>query len=118
MTAPVTTIQSTSVTKISNQANKNSCTVTFTASQDLHDYTAQALGTSHSTGTKVAGSGNVYPSSSLYPSSTLYPKSYLLTAGTVETFEVDYSEIASNDGTYQVNVYGMNAGGEWEGYEQ
>jgi len=118
MTAPVTTIQSASATKISNQSGKNACVVTFSANQDLHDYTAQALGTSHSTGTKVAGSGNVYPSSSLYPSSTLYPRSYLLPAGTVETFEVDYAEIASNDGTYQINVYGMNAAGEWEGYEQ
>lgn len=116
MAAPKINIESVSRYKISNVAGMNESIVYFFSSdQVLKSFVAKAGGVSHDTGITVGEADNIYPSASLYPRMTLYPYSYSLPVGIPQRFEVLASELAG-DGTYRINIYGMNEAGEWTTY--
>ena len=116
MAAPLITITSISKTKISDEPGYDQTVVKFTANQILKDYIAKADGSGYTNGIVVGQSTNVYPSETLYPSIALYPQDYALIVGSEQQFEVDNKELGI-DGTYRINVYGMNELGEWTTYE-
>lgn len=117
MAAPTITIHSVSRYKISNKSGMDESIVYFFSSdQELKDFVAKAGGVSHDTGVTVGEATSLVPSANLYPSISLYPGEFSLPAGVHQRFEVLASELAG-DGTYRINVYGMNAVGEWTPYD-
>ena len=118
MAAPKINIDSVSRYKISNVAGMDESIVYFFSSdQVLKSFVAKVGGVSHDTGVTVGEADNLYPSTTIYPSTALYPYTYSLPVGTSQRFEVLASEL-SGDGTYRINVYGMNEAGEWTAYGQ
>lgn len=116
MAAPTITIHSVSRYKISNKSGMDESIVYFFSSdQDLKDFVAKAGGVGHTTGLTVGEAVSLVPSETLYPSASLYPSEFSLPAGAHQRFEVLASEL-TGDGTYRVNIYGMNAAGEWTPY--
>lgn len=115
MSFPTITITSISKTKIGWQSGKDQSIVKFTADQILKDFEARAGGVGRGSGLSVGKSILIYPSTTLYPSATLYPQTYSLGIGIEQQFEVDDEEL-QQDGDYRINIYGMNAGGEWTPY--
>jgi hypothetical protein len=116
MAAPCINIESVSRYKISNVSGMNESIVYFFSSdQVLKDFVAKAGGVSHDTGVTVGKADNLYPGETLYPRETLYPYAYILPIGILQRFEVLASELGG-DGTYRINIYGMNEAGEWTAY--
>lgn len=116
MAAPLITIQSVSRYRISNKTGfDESIVYFFSSNQILKDFVAMSGGVSHTTGVTVGSAGSLVPSDTLYPSNALYPVDFALPAGVQQRFEVLASELAG-DGVYRINIYGMNAGGEWTAY--
>lgn len=116
MTVPTITINSVSKQKISDEPGMDESIVKFESNQTLKAWVAKLGGYSHSTGTVVGQDNNIYPSSLLYPKTSLYPQNYTLSSGVEEEFTVENEEITDGDGTYRINVYGMNEDEEWTSY--
>ena len=130
MTTPLITITSITKTKISDEPGYDQAIVKFTANQHLDDFIVRAGGAGNTNGVVVGQSDIIFPSETVYPSETLYPALILniypsetlypsdgcvLLAGTEQQFEVDNEELGV-DGTYRINIYGMNELGEWTAY--
>lgn len=118
MTAPTINIISYTRTKISSHSGVDKSTVIFQADQALTNWEARAGGNGLGQGLLVGGPTSVlYPSDTLYPSESLCPQAVAtIAAGTQVQFDVDDEELTGGDGTYRINVYGMNEAGEWSAY--
>jgi hypothetical protein len=96
-TPAIITVVANSMSKISDEPGKTTCTVTFKPDQALTAWEARADGTGQGQGLLVGSGGAV-------------------TANTEVTFDVDYTELTQGDKTYRINIYGQNASGAWTVY--
>ena len=116
MTAPIINITSFTRSKISRALGLDKSTVTFQADQTLTDWEARAGGGGLGQGLIVGQAGSLLCGPAVYCSTSLYCQSTNILANSDIYFDVDDEELTGGDGVYQINIYGMNAGGEWTAY--
>jgi hypothetical protein len=97
ISAPVITLQSHTLDKISDETGKTTCTVVFRANLACDQWEARAGGSGQGQGLLV-GSGAA------------------INANTDTSFDVTYDELTAGEGLYRINVYGHTSGG-WNAYE-
>ena len=96
---PVITVTSQDVLKISNKTSKTRCTVKFTADQNLTTFEARAQLTSSA---NWSGRNGV-----------VVETGEPLDLGDEGWVYVDYNELPSGDGQYDIKIFGQNEGGVW-----
>lgn len=94
--APIITIQSQDVTKISGISGYDRCTVSFTANVELSYWEARA------TTTQTPGHGV-----------GLLVESGTLSEGSIGYVYVDDEELTNGDLNYRISIYGQNSDGVW-----
>jgi hypothetical protein len=94
---PSITLVSVSLTKISDEIGKNTCTVVFKSNEELLEWEARAGGSGQGSGLLV-GSGTI------------------VIANTDMTFDITYGELTLGDLEYRINIYGKNSSNVWTPY--
>ena len=126
MAGPRITIKSFTRTKISKKSGFDSSMVIFSANQDLVQWEARADGRGVGQGLLVGSGVNLFrtmtwesrkETGSSWNAWRNYDWETFI--GEVEgSFIVDDEELTNGDKPYQINVYGKNKNGEWNGYGQ